>query len=51
MKKYLASCSQYDLVIQVDFNANLDSTFEAVCLDTGDILSINGWLFTFEEVA
>ena len=50
MKKYLASCSQYDLFIHIDSSVDLDSTFKALCLDSGEILTINGWLFTFEEV-
>jgi hypothetical protein len=50
MKKYLATCSQYDLFIQADSSDDFDSTFEALCLDTGDMLTINGWLFTFEEI-
>jgi hypothetical protein len=50
MKKYIATCTQCDLFIQADSSVDFDSTFQSVCLDTGDILSINGWLFTFEEV-
>jgi len=50
MKKYIASCPQYDLHIQVDSNVKLDSTFQALCLDTGETLTINGWMFTLEEV-
>lgn len=26
-------------------DADLDSAFEAMCLDTGEMLSVNGWLF------
>lgn len=29
-------------------SADLDSTFEAVCLDTGETLKVRGWLFTHE---
>jgi hypothetical protein len=50
MKKYMATCPQYDLFIQVDFNVDLDSTFQALCLDTGEKLTVNGWCFTFEGV-
>jgi hypothetical protein len=51
MKKYIASCSHYDLLVQVADSQDLDCTFEAKCLDTGEMLTINGWCFTFEEVA
>lgn len=35
----------YDLTVWVQPGADLDSTFEAICDDTGERLSINGWLF------
>ncbi len=35
----------YDLTVWVQPGADLDSTFEAICDDTGERLAINGWLF------
>ena len=37
----------YDLTVWVKADANLDDQFEAICDDTGERLSINGWLFSF----
>jgi len=42
MKKYIASCPQYDLFIHVFTEVDFDSTFKALCLDSGEILTING---------
>lgn len=50
MQRLLAISSQYDLDILCSENADLDGTFTAVCMDTGEELRINGWLFTFEEI-
>ena len=38
------------LHLMVDPNQDLDGTFEATCLDTGQTLKVNGWLFTLEFV-
>jgi hypothetical protein len=37
----------YDLTVWVKADADLDDQFEAICDDTGERLSINGWLFSF----
>lgn len=50
MKKYIATCKEYELFIQVSSNIDLDSRFEVLCLDSGEIITINGWLFSFCEV-
>lgn len=47
---YLASCREYELEIAVKPGTDMDSTFTAVCLATGETLRINGWLFTFEAI-
>lgn len=31
-------------------NADLDGTFKLRCADTGEVLSVNGWLFIIEEI-
>lgn len=47
---YLAICPGYDLEIAVEPGTDLDSTFTAICLVTGETLRVNGWLFTFEAI-
>lgn len=39
----------HDLHLAFAPNADLDLSFEATCLDTGESLKVNGWLFTFES--
>ena len=43
-----AISAQYDLELAYAPSADLDATFEATCLATGELLKINGWLFCFE---
>lgn len=38
----------YSLDLAFAPSADLDSTFEAVCLDTGETLQVHGWLFTHD---
>lgn len=50
-KRYLMSGGLYDLDVTVDDDADLDSTFTAICNDTGETLRVNGWLFSeIEEI-
>lgn len=51
MKRYLADCGQHSMEIEVPAGTDLDSTFTATDLDNGGTVRINGWLWTFEEVA
>ena len=44
-----ATCPEGTLSIEVRKHVDLDSSFLALCLDTGETLRINGWCFTFEE--
>lgn len=46
----LADGGPYTLELRIPVDADLDGTFMAVCLETGETLSINGWLFTFEDL-
>jgi hypothetical protein len=46
----LADCGVHTLEIECAADADLDGTFEATCLDTGERLKINGWLWTFEPL-
>jgi hypothetical protein len=39
----------YDLELLVKPDADLDSRFSAFDLDTGEMLTVNGWLFSTEE--
>lgn len=34
-----------DLSVWIKPDADLDSTFTAICDDTGETLRVNGWLF------
>jgi hypothetical protein len=43
MTHYFISNGMYDLDVLVADDADLDGTFEAICIDTGDTLRINGW--------
>ena len=38
-----------DLDLAHAADADLDGTFEATCMDTGEVLQVNGWLFVREE--
>jgi hypothetical protein len=44
-----ASSSEYDFNLFVRPDADLDGTFEAYDDDGGEMLRVNGWLFTIEE--
>jgi hypothetical protein len=47
----LAISAQYDLELAYAPNADLDATFDATCLDTGELLRVNGWLFCFDPLS
>lgn len=49
MTRYYMSNGVYDLDVLVDDDADLDGSFDAVCVETGETLRINGWLI--EELA
>lgn len=43
--RYLIEMGPYSLDVTTDASPNeMDGTFRAVCNDTGETLSINGWL-------
>jgi hypothetical protein len=46
-----AISAKHDLELAYAPIADLDATFEATCLATGELLNINGWLFCFEPLS
>jgi len=40
----------YSLSLAYSPDADLDGAFPAICLDTGERLKIQGWLFTHEAL-
>ena len=51
MKRYYMSDGIADLDVMVADDADLDGTFDAVCVDTGERLRVNGWLISdIEEI-
>ena len=38
------------LYLQVEAGTDLYGTFKASCLDTGETLTVNGWLWSFEAI-
>lgn len=49
--EYLADADGFDLHISAHPDADLDGTFLAFDHDEQEMIKINGWLFTFDEVA
>lgn len=45
-----AYSEECDLTLRVSPDVDFDSTFNAQCMDTGEHLRINGWLFRFEII-
>lgn len=41
-----ATCSEHDLYGWVAPTAELDARFRMTCEDTGELLLVNGWLFS-----
>ncbi len=51
MTRYLISSGLYDLDVLVPEDADLDGTFDAIDVESGDTLRINGWMIeSIEEV-
>ena len=46
----LADGGPYTLELRIPVDADRDGRFKAECLDTGETLWVNGWLFTFEDL-
>jgi hypothetical protein len=42
------SSAECDLVVYVKPGTDLDGRFRAICAETGDTLTVNGWLFTVD---
>lgn len=49
-RELLATADACDLHISVKPDTDLDDCFKAYCHDTCEMIRVNGWLFTFEEV-
>ena len=49
MTRYLISDVLHDLDVLVADDADMDGTFDAICIETGDMLRINGWQATAVE--
>lgn len=49
-ERYMADCTANTLEILVKPDADLDGTFRAWCVDTGEFLALNGWLWIFERI-
>ena len=43
MTRYYVSNGMYDLDVLVADDADLDGTFEAIDIESGDVLRIDGW--------
>ena len=41
--------SEYDLELAYAADADLGDQFDATCMETGERLQVNGWLFVAEE--
>ena len=48
-RRVFASADCYDLELMIDPATDLDDSFRAWDVDSGEELRVNGWLFTFEE--
>lgn len=40
---------EYSLHLAFAPDEDIDGAFEAMCLETGEMLLVSGWLFSFEE--
>lgn len=49
-RQVLATSERYDLHLLIKPDTDLDDTFKAFCTDDQEMISINGWLFTFEDI-
>lgn len=50
-REVLAEGGAYSLELLIQEDADLDGTFPAYCLTEGEMLTINGWNFTFEDLS
>lgn len=50
MIHYEADCGAYSLTLAIPATADLDGAFDAIDLDTGEAVRINGWHWTFELI-
>lgn len=48
--EYMADAGGFDLHISVHPDADLDDTFLAFDHDEQEMIKINGWLFTLEQI-
>ena len=48
--RYMIDIGMATLDVEVADDADMDGTFTAKCLDTGETLSINGWLIDDMEI-
>lgn len=48
--EYLADASGVDLHISVDPNTDTDGKFRAFCHDEQEMILVNGWTVTLEQV-
>ncbi len=48
--RLLADAGIHCFEIDVHPDADLDGTFSCICVDTGERLKLNGWLWSFEPV-
>lgn len=48
-RRLIADCGQHCLELFVSPHADLDGTFPAVDADDGVMLTVNGWLWSFED--
>lgn len=46
----LLESSEYDFEVEVEDGVDLDGTFDAICVETGEHLRINGWLFIATDI-
>lgn len=47
--EYYADAGHFDLHISVAPNTDLDDSFRAFCHDDQEMITVNGWLFCFEQ--
>jgi hypothetical protein len=50
-REVLAEGGHYSLEILVQDDVDFDDSFQAYCLAEGEMLTIHGWNFTFEDLS
>lgn len=48
-RRITASCPAYDLELLVAWSENLQGAFRALDLDTGEYITVKGWMFEIGE--